>query len=207
MRNGPDYSQPFIGPDEPGTNGDVEKSSSAAKTGSRSSGSQEWWFMRFRRMLLRNPLIPLFLRLIVMGFSIIALGLGVQIFLDNRGGDPEAGARNSSQTSPVMAIVLDAVAPVYLVWITNDEYRGKPLGLRSATDKLRLILLDLLFIVFDSANLSLAFESAHEVALQSSLVPRVVTAFGDRGLQWALACVLLVALMAWLMTFAVSVLR
>jgi hypothetical protein len=36
------------------------------------------------------------------------------------------------------------------------QYTSKPLGLRSPSAKARLILLDIFFIVFDSANLSFA---------------------------------------------------
>ena len=152
--------------------------------------------------------------MIVLGFSVVALGLGVKLLQEGPGQD---GADMSqpvlavnSQTSPIMAIVIDAVAPLYLLWITNDEYRGKPLGLRSATAKLRLILLDLLFIVFDSANLSLAFEAAHARDVQLREYSAVVhsdSVWQHLRLQWSLACVLMVALIAWLMTFSISALR
>lgn len=110
-----------------------------------------------------------------------------------------------------MAIIVDAVALVYLVYITFDEYTSKPLGLRSPSAKTRLILLDLFFIVFDSANLSLAFASLSDVTgscteaeVNQELYPSN-NAICVR--QKALASVLLVALVAWLTTFAISVLR
>lgn len=110
-----------------------------------------------------------------------------------------------------MAIIVDAVALVYLVYITWDEYTSKPLGLRAPAAKARLILLDIVFIVFDSANLSLAFESLSSVTgactraeINSRIVPRN-DLICDR--QKALASVLLIALIAWLMTFSISVLR
>ena len=104
-----------------------------------------------------------------------------------------------------MAIIVDAVALVYILYITYDEYTGKPLGLRSAKSKMRLIFLDLFFIVFDSANLSLAFEalSDNPGSCQSGTQHNLSICNQQR----ALASVLMVALIAWLMTFSISVLR
>ena len=96
-----------------------------------------------------------------------------------------------------MAIIVDAIAMAYLVYITYDEYSGKPLGLRSAKAKMRLIFLDLFFIVFDSANLSLAFETLSDNRPCAEVC----------GKQEALASVLLIALIAWLLTFSISVMR
>lgn len=103
-----------------------------------------------------------------------------------------------------MAIIVDAIALVYLFYITYDEYSGKPLGLRSAKAKMRLIFLDLFFIVFDSANLSLAFGAVLDsdaACDQGALNPGICQR------QTGLASVLLIALIAWLLTFSVSVLR
>lgn len=110
-----------------------------------------------------------------------------------------------------MAIIVDAVALVYLVYITFDEYTSKPLGLRSPSSKARLILLDLFFIVFDSANLSLAFGSLSDVTGSCTVAEINQKLYPSNNAicvrQKALASVLLVALVAWLTTFAISVLR
>jgi hypothetical protein len=110
-----------------------------------------------------------------------------------------------------MAIIVDAVALVYLVYITYDEYASKPLGLRSPKAKMRLILLDIFFIVFDAANLSLAFVSLDDV--QGTCTNAVINDVQDDRndplciRQKALASVLLVALIAWLLTFCISIFR
>ncbi|EAU39139.1 conserved hypothetical protein [Aspergillus terreus NIH2624] len=137
------------------------------------------WFKRFHNTLLKSPMVPLIFRL--------------------------------TGPSALMAIIVDAVALVYLVYITWDEYTSKPLGLRSPSAKARLVLLDIFFIVFDSANLSLAFESLSTVSgactvgeINQEIAPKN-DAICDR--QKALACVLLIALLAWLTTFSISVLR
>ncbi|EER36432.1 conserved hypothetical protein [Histoplasma capsulatum H143] len=155
--------------------------------------------------ILRSPVVPLLIRLTVFIFSVVALALGGSIhsYATKYG--------HSQGPSPDLAIIVDSIALVYLVYITYDEYTGKPLGLRPAKAKLRLIFLDLIFIVFASANLSLAFESLSDI--QSSCGSGEIDGKFDPtnssicNLQKALAAVLLIVLVAWLTTFAISVLR
>ena len=155
---------------------------------------------------MRNPWVPAVLRIINLCFSIVALALGASIF------DESQNHTYSQRSSTIIAIAFDAVAIVYIFWITRNEYLGKPLGLRSAAAKVRLILLDLFFIVFNSAVLSLAFDAltdarwgcrAGEVPGASirGRVPKLC------NLQRALTGILLISLVAWLLTFSVSMLR
>ncbi|KAJ6109335.1 hypothetical protein N7486_001569 [Penicillium sp. IBT 16267x] len=166
---------------------------------------REIWFKRCHNFFLRSPIAPLILRLTVWCFSLAALALGgtIQHLADK--------THERQGASALMAIIVDAVALVYLFYITFDEYTAKPLGLRSPSAKARLILLDLFFIVFDSANLSLAFNSLSELtgACTEAEINQLVVPRNDQICvrQKALASVLLVALVAWLMTFAISVLR
>ena len=162
------------------------------------------WYKRMQFTILRNPFIPLVFRLIIFFFAAIALAVGGSIYHLS---DKFTFARGASA---IMAIIVDAVAMVYICWITYDEYRSKPLGLRSARAKVRIVLLDLFFIVFESANLALAFEAL-------SINGQACVAGPDEGghatnggicsRKQALASVLFVALIAWLMTFSVSVIR
>lgn len=166
---------------------------------------REQWFKRFNNSLLHSPIVPMVFRLTVWCFSLSALALGGSIqHLANKD-------HHDQGPSALMAIIVDAVALVYLFYITFDEYTSKPLGLRSPSAKARLILLDLFFIVFDSANLSLAFAALSEVTgsctkanINEHMDPRND---GICARQKALASVLLAALITWLMTFAISVLR
>ena len=105
-----------------------------------------------------------------------------------------------------MAIVVDAVAIPYIFIITHDEYFSKPLGLRPPAAKLRLVLVDLAFIVFESANLALAFESMAGVdGSCEAQADRLRKAVCSRSKS--LASVLLIALVAWLFTFTISMFR
>lgn len=192
IQNGPDYSRPWLAGEHEG--GDPEKGIRLFRVKRRA------WYIRVQRTVLRNPLVPMIIRLNVFSFSALALGLASVIHHET---DKE---NNKAQETPStnMAIIVDAIAMVYLLYITYDEYSGKPLGLRSASAKMRLILLDLFFIVFDSANLSLSFEAVEGEACQ-----RAAGYKEDHicNLQRGLASVLFVALVAWLLTFAISVLR
>lgn len=160
---------------------------------------------RFHRNLMNHPMVPLVVRLIVLTFSCLALGLAGTIFHKS----DSAGCENNSSTW--LALIVDVVAIIYTTYITYDEYTSKPLGLRSHNAKMRLIFLDLLFIVFDSANLSLAFQALTDerwVCRNSESGPSVCLFSNDICVrQKALTATLLIALVAWLLTFAISTLR
>ncbi|KAF2451014.1 hypothetical protein P171DRAFT_150938 [Karstenula rhodostoma CBS 690.94] len=163
---------------------------------------------RFHRVLMNHPMVPLVVRMIVLIFSVLALALAGSIFHRS---DSQSCKNNSSTW---MAVVVDVVAIVYTVYITYDEYTSKPLGLRSHYAKMRLIFLDLAFIVFDSANLSLAFQALTDsrwACKDGSDLDE-----GGAGCQYvksicsrqkALTATLLIALIAWLTTFAISTMR
>ncbi|KAI9684360.1 MAG: hypothetical protein M1829_002170 [Trizodia sp. TS-e1964] len=164
------------------------------------------WYKRAQTTLLRNPMMPLLLRLVIWIFSLVALALGGSIYRLSRDFD------FIQRPSTIMAIAVDSIALIYLLYITYDEYTGKPLGLRSPAAKMRLILLDLFFIVFDSANLSLSFDALEDVRWScksdgSGAGSELTTNYQLCHRQKTLSAVLLVALVAWLLTFTVSLLR
>lgn len=186
LQNGPDYSRPWLAG---ASDGDPEKDPAGLY---RFRAKRRAWYIRAQRTVLRNPIVPMVIRMNVWFFSAVALALACSIHHITDKDQKHIKATPSTN----MAIVVDAVALVYLLYITYDEYSGKPLGLRPAKAKMRLIFLDLFFIVFDSANLSLAFE-----AIKGNCESQVCSR------QKALASVLLIALIAWLLTFSISVMR
>jgi len=163
--------------------------------------------MRFHRTIMNHPMVPAFIRMIVLIFSILALSLAGAIFHHSN----SAGCDNNSSTW--MAIIVDVIAILYTVYITYDEYTSKPLGLRSHNAKMSLIFLDLAFIVFESANLSLAFQALTDEKWackdSSDIAAREYCNFEASicTRQKALTATLLIALMAWLTTFTISTLR
>ncbi|KAH7351429.1 hypothetical protein BKA66DRAFT_446840 [Pyrenochaeta sp. MPI-SDFR-AT-0127] len=162
--------------------------------------------MRFHRTILNHPMVPAVIRMVVLTFSILALALAGAIYHKSDGQDCE----NNSSTW--MAIIVDVVAICYTVYITYDEYTSKPLGLRSHNAKMSLIFLDLAFIVFESANLSLAFQALTDEkwACRDSQDSTGMSCRYSRAIctrQKALTATLLIALLAWLSTFTISTLR
>ena len=194
VQNGADYSRPWLARD-----GDGEDPEKGPARMHMFKAKRRVWYVRAQRTILRNPLLPMIIRMNVWFFSAIALGLAASIrhLTDN----PDNSLKQTPSTN--MAIIVDAVAMLYLLYITYDEYSGKPLGLRPARAKMRLIFLDLFFIVFDSANLSLAFEASR------GPICTVRTPGTDEicSQQKGLASVLLIALVAWLLAFSISVMR
>ncbi len=194
-----DYSKPWLADHN---EDDVEEGSGRYHAFRR---KRKTWYKRMQQTILRNPMIPLVFRMTVFTFSTVALALGAAIHRESR-------AYGFSQgPSALIATIVDAVALVYVLYITYDEYTGKPLGLRPAKAKLKVILLDLFFIVFQSANLSLAFQtlSDPDEACRPGNTGQLsdTTDAGICRKQRALASVLLIALIAWLSTFCVSILR
>lgn len=202
-----DYSQPWLANHN---EDDIEDGSSRYHAFRK---KRQVWYKRSQHTILRNPFIPLVFRLIVFIFAMIALALGGSIHHITDDYNAQHPGKIKQGPSTLMAIITDAVALVYIVYVTYDEYFNKPLGLRSARDKIRIVLLDLFFIVFQAANLSLAFQGLSDTAEGCKSNPggppgsegNVDSSICER--QRALASVLLIALIAWLMTFTVSVLR
>lgn len=162
-------------------------------------------FSQWHNTVMNHPMVPAMIRMVVLTFSILALSLASAIFHKS---DPASCEKNASTW---MAIIVDIVAILYTVYITYDEYTSKPLGLRSHNAKMSLIFLDLAFIVFESANLSLAFQALTDNtwACQYSSQEKTTCPYTESicTRQKALVATLLIALVAWLSTFTISTLR
>lgn len=147
-----------------------------------------------------HPLVPLAFRVTVLTTSIVALALSTSIYqITHNSVFPQTA-------STIMAIVVDTIAIPYIGYITWDEYTGKPLGLRSPKAKIRLVLLDLFFIIFESANLAIAFGSLSDDTGSCRAGMNGIDMDLCRRVK-ALVSFLLIALIAWSLTFAVSVFR
>ena len=194
----PGYAQPWRG-DAPGE--DPEKALGLL----HSKKKRLQWYQHAQRIILMHPLVPLGFRLTVLATSTIALGLSASIFHLTR------TSPFAQSPSGIMAIVVDVIALPYIGYITWDEYTAAPLGLRAPKTKMRLVLLDLFFIIFESANLSLAFQAITDNDGACLLREGDIKAHNmDSNLcrqVKALAGILFVALVAWGLTFTVSILR
>lgn len=93
---------------------------------------QRFWFRRgsvtgAKRTLLKNPFIPLVFRMIVITFTLAAMGLGARLWHQTRRANimsPDVGC--NQRPSTYMAIILDCIAVPYILYVTWDEYTSKP---------------------------------------------------------------------------------
>jgi hypothetical protein len=177
-----------------------------------STEKREEWIPYLKRILLYNNYVPLCFRILLINLSVIALALSCRIFhISTRRYyvTDTVTSEVSQQPSTIMAICVQAVALVYLGYIAYDEFKSKPLGIRNPVEKMRLILLDLLFIIFSSANLSLSFNTLYDsrwvcIVDVLSNVPKVDSIC---QLQQALCAFLFVILVMWVFTFSISIMR
>ncbi|KAI0428297.1 hypothetical protein F5Y09DRAFT_313529 [Xylaria sp. FL1042] len=172
------------------------------------SSRKDAWFMRVGDFVLRHPIAPLIFRLIVLISTISALALATIIY--RREEDPEIVSGSQTETSQaIVAIIIDSIAIPYILYMTYDEYTGKPLGLRPPTQKVSLTLLDLVFIVLKSASTALAFEAlVYHSGGGGGQDPRNdAQQVQSLDLARALAALTLVGLIAWILNFTISVFR
>jgi len=179
---------------QPGLNDPVEMPKFNGTLGGKPTRRKRL-YQRLWRIMLQHPLVPLALRLTVLLTSIVALALSAKIYeIEDRG----STIRSSELTQSIVAIVVDTVAVPYIGYMTWDEYTGKPLGLRAATQKVAFVLMDLFFIIFKSASTALAFEAL----VYHNSHDRETEEFSE-----ALAAFQLIGLLAWSLTLSVNVFR
>ncbi|KAI1264225.1 hypothetical protein F5Y18DRAFT_88478 [Xylariaceae sp. FL1019] len=169
---------------------------------------QKAWLSKIGGFVLRHPIAPLIFRLIVLITTISALALASVIY--QREKDPDVYSDNRPETSQaIVAIIIDSVAIPYILYMTWDEYTGKPIGLRAPAQKVSLVLLDLVFVVLKSASTALAFEAlvyhSGDGQAQNDLDKR--QALESLNLARGLAGLTLVGLIAWILNFTISVFR
>ncbi|QSZ33569.1 hypothetical protein DSL72_005137 [Monilinia vaccinii-corymbosi] len=192
----PGYDRPWCGDIEKGEGGDDDNITSLIYNIKK----RRTFTKRVQQTILMNAYVPLIFRLIVLITSIIALSIAASVHqLSNK-------YSYSQSPSTTMAIVVDVIAIPYTLYLTWDEYTGKPLGLRAPKAKIRLVLLDLFFIILEASNLTLAFD-----AISDSSGSCTVGNTGYNGIVChrakTLCAVITIALIAWGMTFAVSIFR
>ncbi|KAI1800272.1 hypothetical protein F4811DRAFT_540009 [Daldinia bambusicola] len=169
---------------------------------------KDTWGMKMSNFVLRHPIAPLIFRLIVLITTIAALAVATNIF--RREKNPDTPDDNIPETSQaIVAIVIDALAIPYILYMTWDEYTGKPLGLRAPAQKVSLTLLDLVFIVLKSASTALAFEALvyHSGDGLSTDAKWATMERVSLHLARGLAALTLVGLIAWILNFTINVFR
>lgn len=209
------YNEKFFNNSKSGNNGNPYSMSSRIRRSKFywnqfEQRKKQQWFPHIRILFLDNQYLPLSLRILISSLCLISLSLAVKIYQHSQEKIKKIESDVPQQPSTIMAICLNSIAIIYLIYIGYDEFAGKPLGLRNPLSKLRLILLDLLFIIFSSANLSLTFNALYDnrwVCTVSYNSPSALRLDNICRKQKALAAFLFLGLVMWVITFAVSILR
>ncbi|KAL1895375.1 hypothetical protein Cpir12675_003236 [Ceratocystis pirilliformis] len=156
-------------------------------------------------LMIGHSMVPLCCRLMALCSSIISLAIAVRIFRVS--GEIQASTQ-ASRSQSLVVIIVDTIAVPWICYMTYDEYTGKPLGLRSPTHKVLLILSDLIFIIFKSASTSLAFEylvsHANEPDVNGYMDPKGPELL---RLSKSLAAFVVIGLIAWTLTLVINILR
>jgi hypothetical protein len=120
---------------------------------------------RLSHAILFHSWSPFLIRTVAIIVSIVSLGLACRIFQLSEPrrapaarGDFDQDAEMARSQS-IFVLVVDILLIPYVGYMLVDEYKGKPLGLRSTVQKTWLILADVLFIILKSAATALVFES------------------------------------------------
>lgn len=192
------------------SSGKMKRNDSSTDKSNRYYTSEYWmhagkdtWKRRINEWVFTNVYVSLIFRIITLILCAVALAVACKIVASG-----VAGARNPSS---IMAVAVEPVAIVYILYTTYDEFNSEPLGLRNPTAKIRLILLDLLFIIFGSANLALSYNDIFDpywLCRAATLVsnPKVRTLHLCNKVK-ALTSFLFLILVAWCITFTISVFR
>jgi len=162
------------------------------------------WKPRLIESLLSNSYVPLVFRLISLVLTVVTLGLGGNLV------KMDISKVNSVPPSPVMTVCVQSIAVFYILYTTYDEFTSQPLGLRNPTAKIRLILLDLLFIIFNSADLGLAYQElfdSYGICQSASGNESHITRTTICERQRALTAFLFLILVSWCVTFTIGVFR
>ncbi|CAI1894868.1 hypothetical protein SEUBUCD646_0D01140 [Saccharomyces eubayanus] len=172
------------------------------------------WRPPLTSLLLDSQHLVLGLRIFIGILSCASLALAIKIFQNSRSNNTISESKIGQQASTIMAICVNAIAIAYIIYIAHDEFAGKPVGLRNPLSKLKLILLDLLFIIFSSANVALAFNTRFDKEWVCTSIRRSNgSTYGYPKIphicrkQEALSSFLFVALFMWVITFSISIVR
>lgn len=146
--------------------------------------------------ILRHPLAQLVFRLLVLGSTISSLAASTSLYRDAPWASSVSKEGGAERNQIIMATIVDCIAIPYILYMTWDDFAGKPLGLRPPVQKITLTLFDLFFIIWKSASTALAFQTL-EIRSDAD----------TQALATGLAALLLVGLISWVANFTISVLR
>lgn len=179
--------------------------------GVRTSSRSASWHQKFVTFLLRNPFVPLILRIINIAVLSSTLAVGVRLRKSLHDVDLEWAVG----MSPILAIVFTPLSLAYALFQVWLEYRSRPIGLWKASSKLGYMALELIFVCLWSAELSLSFDNyfTSTIACMSSSSPfyshiqpvqeHIANKSTICDLQISLICLCFISVMVYLIVFLV----
>ncbi|WFD18126.1 hypothetical protein MCAP1_000338 [Malassezia caprae] len=181
------------------------------------SSKQATWKRTVALFFLRNPFVPLLLRIIniLLISCSLAVSARLHITLERHGLTYAVGV------SPLTGIIFAPPSIVYAMFQVWLEYRSRPIGLWHAGSKLWYMMLELLFVCIWTAELALVFDNYFTSTLvcvnahspfyqQPHLLPseKPIPEKGTLcGLQIAMICVSFVSVVVYVLVFMVSLFR
>jgi hypothetical protein len=163
--------------------------------------------------VVNDRLIPFFLRLAILWVSVVGLALAVVLFkvFDDAVSSDSKCASAADRPEVTFMVAWPTIAIFFTLIIMIDEFLAPPIGLRPPLVKLGITLADLVFIMLNVANLTIAF----------TLVSKGGWACGGTSVQntscqkdWKgchllkiLCSILLIGALIWNLTFSVTLVR
>lgn len=117
--------------------------------------SWTWW----HQFLLKNPFVPLILRVLSISFVSAALAVGVRI---RRSLQHQGAPVSSMGVSPLLAIIYGPITLLHALGTLYIEYFGRPLGLWSVKSKLIGTSVEVIFVGLWASELSLTFDNFYD---------------------------------------------
>ena len=170
------------------------------------------WHRKLAVFLLRNPFVPLLLRLVNIAVLTSTLAVGVRLRRQLIHHDIES----SVGISPLTAIIFAPLSLAYALFQIWLEYKSRPIGLWKASSKLWYMTLELVFVCLWSAELALSFDNyfTSTIGCIKSSSPFYSHAYQDTNanisdkspfcnLQTSLICLNFISVMVYLVVFLV----
>lgn len=181
------------------------------------SPTQVTWKRKTALFFLRNPFVPLLLRLINILLISCSLAVSARLHVTLERNDLAYAVGVSPLTGIIFAPP-SIVHAMFQVWL---EYRSRPIGLWHAGSKLWYMMLELLFVCLWTAELALVFDNyftstlvcvnAHSPFYRRPYSLPTNESIPDKstlcGLQIAMICVSFVSVVMYVLVFMVSLFR
>lgn len=170
------------------------------------------WHQKLAVFFLRNPFVPLLLRLVNIAVLTSTLAVGVRL----RRKLIHHHIESAVGISPLTAIIFAPLSLAYALFQIWLEYKSRPIGLWKASSKLWYMTLELVFVCLWSAELALSFDNyfTSTIGCIKSPSPFYSHAYQDTNanisdkspfcnLQTSLICLNFISVMVYLVVFLV----